>query len=57
MALWVFFVFIVLSATFVLMLSRGPLRAAPNAGALRTVAYAQYAAALLLVLARVTGAA
>ncbi|WP_309573181.1 hypothetical protein [Deinococcus sp.] len=57
MALWVFFVFIVLSATFILVLSQGPLKAAPSAGALRTVALVQYAAALLLALARVTGVA
>lgn len=57
MALWLLFVFILLSASFILLLSVGPLKAAPNAGALRVVAYVQYAAAALLALARVTGTA
>lgn len=55
MALWVFFGFIVLSATLILLLGRGPLRATPTVGALRMVAYVQYAAAALLALARLTG--
>ncbi|WP_165795317.1 hypothetical protein [Deinococcus koreensis] len=57
MALWVFFGFIVLSATFILLLSRGPLKAAPNTRALRIVALVQYGAAALLALARLTGVA
>ncbi|GGO24244.1 hypothetical protein [Deinococcus humi] len=57
MALWIFCGFILLSATFILMLSMGPLKAAPNAGALRTVAFVQFAAAALLAVARVAGAA
>ena len=57
MALWVLFGLIVLSATFILLLSRGPLKAAPNTGALRTVALVQYGAAALLALARFTGVA
>ena len=57
MALWVLFGFVVLSATFILFLSQGPLRSAPNTGALRAVALVQYGAAALLALARFTGAA
>lgn len=57
MALWVFFGFIVLSATVILLLSQGPLKAAPNAGALRIVALVQYGAAALLAVARLTGVA
>ncbi|MFK7601715.1 MULTISPECIES: hypothetical protein [Deinococcus] len=57
MALWLFCGFILLSATFILMLSMGPLKGAPNAGALRTVALVQFAAAALLAVARVSGAA
>lgn len=57
MALWLFAGFILLSATLILALSLGPLKAAPNAGALRVVAYVQYVAAAILVLARVLGKA
>jgi hypothetical protein len=57
MALWIFFGFILLSATFILMLSMGPFKATPSVGALRTVAYVQFAAAALLAVARVAGAA
>lgn len=57
MALWVVFGFIVLSATFIMVLSQGPLRAAPSAGALRTVAVVQFAAALVLAGARLIGVA
>ncbi|CAM3286013.1 HIG1 domain-containing protein [Deinococcus saxicola] len=57
MALWLFCGFILLSATFILMLSMGPLKTAPNAGALRTVALVQFVAAALLAVARVSGAA
>lgn len=57
MALWLFFGFILLSATFVLLLSVGPLKAAPNVGMLRLVALVQYAAAAVLAAARVTGKA
>ncbi|CAM3835370.1 hypothetical protein [Deinococcus frigens] len=57
MALWLFCGFILLSATFLLMLSLGPLKSASNVGALRTVAFVQFAAAALLAVARVAGAA
>ena len=55
MGLWVFFILILLSASGILALTFGPLKAAPNVGALRAVAYVQYAAALLLLGARLTG--
>ncbi|GGK87908.1 hypothetical protein [Deinococcus radiotolerans] len=55
MGLWVFFILILLSASGILALTFGPLKAAPNVGALRTVAYVQYVAALLLLGARLTG--
>ncbi len=57
MALWLFVVLICLSASFVLYLALGPLRRAPNAGMLRLIALAQYAAALLLAAARMLGKA
>ncbi|GGM07417.1 hypothetical protein [Deinococcus aerophilus] len=57
MALWLFCGFILLSATFILMLSLGPLKAAPNAGALRIVAFVQFAAAAVLAVARLSGSA
>lgn len=57
MGLWFLFVLILLSASFVLYLSLGPLRRAPNAGSLRLIAGAQYLAALLLLLARLFGRA
>ena len=57
MALWLFVVLILLSASFVLYLSVGPLRRAPNASSLRLIAGAQYFAALLLAVARLLGKA
>ena len=57
MALWLFVFLILLSALFVLYLSFGPLRRAPNAGSLRLIALVQYAAALLLAAARLLGKA
>ncbi len=57
MALWLFVFLILLSASFVLYLSFGPLRRAPNAGSLRLIALVQYAAALLLAAARLLGKA
>ncbi|GGQ93101.1 hypothetical protein [Deinococcus ruber] len=57
MALWLFVILICLSASFVLYLSLGPLRRAPNAGMLRLIALVQYAAALLLAAARLLGKA
>ena len=57
MALWLFVILIVLSASFVLYLSFGPLRRAPNVGNLRLIAAFQYLAALLLAGARLIGMA
>ncbi|WP_407539289.1 hypothetical protein Q0M94_14105 [Deinococcus radiomollis] len=57
MALWFFVVLILLSASFVLYLSFGPLKKAPNVSSLRVIAGVQYFAALLLVFARVFGRA
>jgi hypothetical protein len=57
MALWLFVFLILLSASFVLYLSVGPLRKAPNVNAIRLVAGAQYLAALVLAGARLLGAA
>lgn len=57
MALWLFVILIVCSASFVLFLSIGPLRKAPNVLALKSIAAAQYLAAALLVGARLLGAA
>ena len=57
MALWLFVILIVLSASFVLYLSFGPLRRAPNVGNLRLIAAFQYLAALLLAGARLLGMA
>ncbi|MFC3835251.1 MULTISPECIES: hypothetical protein [Deinococcus] len=57
MALWVLFGFIVLSATSILLLTRGPLRATPSVRPLRIVAAVQYACAIVLAGARLTGAA
>lgn len=57
MALWLVVTFILLSATFILALSLGPLKAAPNIGVLRLFAALQYGAALLLAGARLLGKA
>ncbi|UBV43851.1 hypothetical protein LAJ19_06450 [Deinococcus taeanensis] len=57
MALWLLFGFILLSATLILALTFGPLRAAGNVQAIRMVAFVQYAAALLLLGARLAGKA
>ena len=57
MALWFFVVLILLSASFVLYLSYGPLRRAPNVGSLRLIAAVQYVAALVLALAKLLGKA
>ena len=57
MALWFVVILILLSASFVLYLSVGPLRRAPNAGGLRLIAALQYLAAALLVGARLLGRA
>ncbi|MDV6374692.1 hypothetical protein [Deinococcus arenicola] len=58
MALWLFCVFILLSATLILLLTLvGPLKNTQNSGTLRTVAFVQFAAAALLAAARLTGAA
>ena len=57
MWLWVFEVLIVCSASFVAMLAWGPLKAAPQANTLRTVALVQFLLALLLAGARLTGRA
>ena len=57
MALWLFVFLILLSASFVTYLSFGPLRKAPNVNALRLIAGVQCLASLVLVGARLLGAA
>ena len=57
MALWLVVVGILISATFILYLSLVPLKAAANAGTIRLNAVVQYAAALILVAARLMGKA
>ncbi|CAM4225096.1 hypothetical protein [Deinococcus marmoris] len=57
MALWLFCAAVALSATIILFLTLGPLKAAQNAGTLRIFAFVQYAAAALLAVARVSGVA
>ena len=57
MALWLVVVTIVLSATLILALTFGPLKAAANLGVIRAFALVQYAAAALLAGARLTGQA
>jgi hypothetical protein len=57
MVLWLVVGFIVLSATLILALSFGPLKAAANVGVVRVFACVQYAAAALLAGARLTGQA
>lgn len=55
MALWLVVAFVALSATVILLLCLGPLRAAANVRTLRAFALVQYAAAGLLAAARLTG--
>ncbi|MFC4455574.1 hypothetical protein [Deinococcus sonorensis] len=57
MALWVFAVLILLSASFVLFMAQGPLRSTPNVGVLRVLAALQYLAVVILVAARLLGRA
>lgn len=57
MVLWLVVGFIALSATLILALSFGPLKAAANVGVVRVFAYVQYAAAALLAGARLMGQA
>lgn len=57
MVLWLLVVFIVLSASLILALTLGPLRTAANVRVIRLFAAVQYAAALLLAGARLTGKA
>ncbi|MFC4639269.1 hypothetical protein [Deinococcus hohokamensis] len=55
MVLWLVVAFILLSATLILALSFGPIKAAPNIGVIRLFAAVQYAAAALLAGARLLG--
>lgn len=57
MALWLFVILILLSASFLLYLSFGPLKRAPNVSSLLLIAGVQYFAALLLIAARLLGKA
>ena len=57
MALWLVFGMILLSATGILALTFGPLRAAANVQTIRIIAGVQYACALLLLGARLSGKA
>lgn len=57
MALWLVVILILLSATFIMVLALGPLKAAPNARTIQVVAGLQYVAAALLVGARLLGKA
>ncbi|GGJ63364.1 hypothetical protein [Deinococcus aquiradiocola] len=57
MALWLFVILILCSASFVLYLTYGPLRRAPNVASLRLVAAVQYLAAVVLAVARLLGKA
>ncbi|GAA0521691.1 hypothetical protein [Deinococcus depolymerans] len=57
MALWLLFGVILLSATGILALTFGPLRAATNVRTIRIIAYVQYACALLLLGVRLSGKA
>lgn len=57
MALWLVVVAIALSATLILGLTLGPLKAAANIGVIRLFALLQYAAAALLAGARLMGKA
>ncbi|MEW6421599.1 MAG: hypothetical protein AB1511_07705 [Deinococcota bacterium] len=55
MVLWLVVVFIALSATLILALTLGPLRKAANVWVIRLFAAVQYAAAVVLVGARLLG--
>ncbi|WP_165953334.1 MULTISPECIES: hypothetical protein [Deinococcus] len=55
MVLWLVVAFIVLSATLILALTLGPLRKAANVRVIQLFAAVQYAAAVLLVGARLMG--
>ncbi len=57
MVLWLVVVFIVLSATLILALTYGPMKAAANVRVIRSIAGVQYAAAALLAGARIAGLA
>jgi hypothetical protein len=57
MVLWVVVVFIVLSATLILALTYGPMKAAANVRVIRSIAAVQYAAAAALAGARIAGIA
>ena len=57
MVLWLAVLFIAFSATLILALTLGPLRTAANVRVIRLFAAVQYAAALLLAGARLTGKA
>jgi hypothetical protein len=53
--LWALCIFILVSATFVLVLARGPFKRTPSAQVLLAVAGVQYLLALVLAGARVLG--
>lgn len=53
--LWALFIFILVSATAVLLLARGPFKTTPSAPMLLGVAGVQYLLALVLAGARVLG--
>lgn len=55
--LWLAVAFIVLSASAIFYLSVGPLRTASNVKTIRAIAYVQYAAAAILIGARLLGKA
>ncbi|WP_180970172.1 hypothetical protein [Deinococcus planocerae] len=57
MVLWLVVLFTLLSASLILALTLGPLKAAANVRVIRLFAAVQYAAALLLAGARLTGQA
>ncbi len=57
MALWLVFGMILLSATGILALTVGPLRAATTVRTIRVIAGVQYVCALLLLGARLSGKA
>jgi|GEM_PF-5728399 len=53
--LWVFVVFVTLSATGLLFAAQGPLRGTPSAPIVRVFAVIQYLLAAVLVVAELTG--
>jgi hypothetical protein len=57
MVLWLVVLFTLLSATLILALTLGPLKAAANVRVIRLFAAVQYAAAALLAGARLLGGA